>query len=461
MAACPAPSPLKKPEAVMDCLTRVQAEAAEATTPSDRDNIFAAIRAEKGFSRINAAIKEKLRMWLVERCVAHAAGLGANEELGPADAARNARFLRHTGDLVRELGFGRDAVSWYSLGKAMAARMAGAACAASDGDPEVLRDTLAILHGCALAMYGGKVTEGLAEAKAAFEHLSTLTSANAETRVALELELVHALVEAHQENAARGRLLALLDGEYLGAAQEQFADIGTVPPNAGCGASPTLAALAKTFWLQSEVETMRRKFYSARGYMEKALKATERLRGARSPAMGRLHCRAGRVLSMGGQFTLALEHLDSARAIIEEVLGMAHPELGVVLRERARVELHLKELPTALRLAHEAVKFQMQVLGLQHVDIAKSQLVVAAIHGRKGNYVAALPLLSTAESCFQTQLGRDHSLTRLCTQERKAVSEYLERLALVNPRAATRSGTICASFDVFCACIVTTLIQVG
>lgn len=505
---------VERPSAVAEVLTNVNAERAEATNPTDRDMIFAAIQAERGFGRINLTIKEQLRVWLVDECVDHCMALqqqtepdGAEKNLGEQgdpsatvgrdnsvaghDATASllaantcpvdrARFFRHTADLLREFGFLNKALEWYDAGlRTIRLGQEGVSDVASDPGT-LLRAELEVGRGTVLCD-SGQLEKGLERVRQGTADLRILAEADPAAAHVLTwatLELAAAHVSAHSPSQAHSLLTSVLGrtsfaaeallqvclddiGAHNAASQGEHGGsgsrMGSVDANAGRHHERwiPLALLARALQLQSETETQLRHYQAALSLTKLALRAQSALGGQRSPAMGRLHCRAGRTCSMAGQYTLAFEHLATSESIVTELLGASHPEMGQILREHARAHLKLKESAKALSMARQAATLQSQTLGPHHIETAKSVLVLACLHSARHETKSdkkALHMLRSVGRVLEQNLGASHGLVRVARMELNIVDTRMQLLAHRRPFEALCSGTLCLSWNALMTC---------
>lgn len=490
-----------RPGVVAETLTNVRAERAEATNPDDRSMIFAAIQEERGFGRINLAVKEQLRAWLVEECVEHCVALQQQAELeeslkeeegagegtddhaddvcsigssSPDDngtAALNpgcakkttskalesamlavnpltsafdrARFFRHTADLLREFGFLDDALEWYEAGL-RSIHLHDEEASDDAHCMGVLRAELEVGRGAVLCD-SGKLDSGLEGVRQGTEQLHTLAISDSvveQVSIWATVELAAAHISAHRPSEAQ----KLLRDVCLTATETDWA----AEHNAGIERKLYLTPLARALQLQGEAETQLRHYPAAISFTKLALRAQGALGGERSPAIGRLHCRAGRTFSMAGEFKLAFEHLDTSESIVTELLGVDHPEMGQILRERARAHLKLGQAGQALHMARRAATLQVQTLGPHHIETAKSMLVLASLHSARREVrsdVKALRMLRPARRVLEQSLGAQHALVLVARMEIEAVDKRMQILAHRRPARALCSGTLCASFN--------------
>ena len=95
---------IENPECVIQALSDIQAQNAEAAINSDREMILKVMNeSDGGFSRVNRNVKRGLRSWYINQL-----HLLAKQDPG------NDRFHIHTGNLMYEFGFLDDSLKYYT-----------------------------------------------------------------------------------------------------------------------------------------------------------------------------------------------------------------------------------------------------------------------------------------------------------------------------------------------------------
>ncbi len=116
----------------------------------------------------------------------------------------------------------------------------------------------------------------------------------------------------------------------------------------------------------------------------------------------------GSILSRAGEHEAARADHEHAVAIVERVLGEAHPELARALQGLATTEIALGRYDAALALQHRGHAVLAAALGPDHPDVAFVEINLATSELALGRYADADARYTRAATSIEAALGTEH-----------------------------------------------------
>jgi tetratricopeptide (TPR) repeat protein len=405
-------------DTITDVLVALDGEKASATNPADKEQIFAVVKTqiEGGFNTLNNTVKNHLREWYLQTCVA----LATDEQ--DATLLYNLGIaLRQHGDHDRALDMLEESlhIKLATLGEndpstAVSYNAIGGVYE-SEGDYDValeyyhkdLSITLATLgetHPNTAASYYaiGVVHWNKGDYDEALEHLDKALSITLAT-----------LGENHPSTArtynAIGNVYRSKDDndkalDYLHKALTIFlATLGENHPST-----------AITYNAIGNVHESQDNHDKALEYYHKDLSITVAARGENHPKTAASYYAIGNVYLNKGDSDKALEYDHKALAIQLAALGENHPDTAITYNAIGNVYQSEDDYEKALDYYDQALAIQLATLGENHPDTAITYTNVALVYKRQGDAVHAQEMYGRALAIFEATLGRDHPHTETC-----------------------------------------------
>ncbi|MFO0778317.1 MAG: tetratricopeptide repeat protein [Nitrospira sp.] len=215
----------------------------------------------------------------------------------------------------------------------------------------------------------------------------------------------------------------------------------------------TLSAESRAAWreasaLHEQVNELRRKGKDAEALplAQQALAILEKLLGPAHPDTAYSLNKLGMLYYSQGQYAQAQLLYERALAIRKTILGPNHPSTAKSLNNLATIHEAQRRYAEAQPLYERALAIREKVRGPNHPDTAKSLNNLALFYTTQGQYAQAQPLHERALAIWEKVLGPDHldtatSLHNLASLH-EAQGQYVKALPLYERALAIRKTVL-------------------
>ncbi len=160
--------------------------------------------------------------------------------------------------------------------------------------------------------------------------------------------------------------------------------------------------------LEAQIYSSEGKYDEALARIDVALRLTELIEGAESPAYAHALTTRAETLQMMRRFDESRQALERAREIALKTTGPISATMALVVDRSANAEFRQGNLAAARPFFEQGLEIHRAVYGEEHTWVASSYNGLAAVEGMSGHYAEASEYLSRAHDIQAKVLGPDH-----------------------------------------------------
>ena len=386
---------LKDSKCLVDALTEIQAQKAEASHESDKTLIFEVVeRSEGGFLHMNKTIKGEIRRWYVEQLQKL-----ANKDPADYDFALTCAEVMQSFGFLDQAAFHAKKCLDRNQESDRANHVMGMIKASKGNYKEALG-----YHTKSLELRKGLFGEESYSVAVSLQHLGEVHYHNNDFSAALGMLMQALSVCTWLENLEESHSLDTLTNDQMDELRISFNVVNSM-----------LKVIEDICFLNENVSMA--KFLRDSEWdtgIEPPFQAAMKELDRSSPVMALAYITLGKVRCIQENYDEAQNYFQQALEITMSVLGETHPSISDIYTGLGDVSFSRGKYEQALKHYEEALRIQLGSQGKLNVDVAMTYFNIAKVDSKLGNHNDALENYFKALEIRTQVFSKKHLQVLIC-----------------------------------------------